>query len=243
MTSTVTPRATSNARRLLRSTRHPWTAIIFGVVGIIAITVWGLAIKHVTSGISFDVALNKHHNPLFDVLGVGLSDLFSPGPALVMGAILVVVVTRVSRSLSVGLTAGLTTGLSWVSSDIVKYIVDRPRPDYALITHQIGATDVDPSFPSGHVVFISSLTVALLLLLRDSKHRYWVWVPGLVAAVAVSFARMYVGAHYPDDVLSAAIYGIFGSVLVFPILTWIASSTSIVEKTDGLISRWLPPKR
>src|SRR4030095_10284480 len=74
-------------------------------------------------------------------------------------------------------------------------------------------TSVDPySFPSGHTS--TSFAVATLLTLR--YHNYpLVYIPALSWAVIIGYGRMYLGMHYPSDVLVGALIGTGSSVLIY----------------------------
>ena len=86
----------------------------------------------------------------------------------------------------------------------LKNIVRRVRP-YEVIEglRLIVAPAVDFSFPSGHAA--SSFAVAWTLF-RVAPKRYG--VPALILAVLISLSRLYVGIHYPTDVLGGALIGI-----------------------------------
>jgi len=59
----------------------------------------------------------------------------------------------------------------------------------------------DYAFPSNHTVIVAAFAVALLLV-----HRKWgIWA--LVFAVLMGISRVYVGAHYPHDVLAGFVVG------------------------------------
>lgn len=95
------------------------------------------------------------------------------------------------------LTFGLTMALKW--------IVDRPRP-YATYPSDLVCLQPlsDPSFPSGH----TSLCFATATSLSLMYPKWYVAVPAFAWAVGVGYSRMYVGAHYPSDVMSGAVLGI-----------------------------------
>jgi undecaprenyl-diphosphatase len=88
-----------------------------------------------------------------------------------------------------------------------KGVIDRPRPDIIPRLIQVGGR----SFPSGHAVTASAiyLTLAILACRHFPKHAARVvlfCLAGLLIA-SVAFSRVYVGVHYPSDVLSGAFLG------------------------------------
>ena len=87
---------------------------------------------------------------------------------------------------------------------MLKNLVGRIRP-YEVITglQLLVAKPIDASFPSGHTS--SAFSVAWVLL-RKMHCRYG--VPMVVFAAVIGFSRLYVGVHYPTDVLIGMISGI-----------------------------------
>ena len=85
---------------------------------------------------------------------------------------------------------------------LLKAIVSRPRPD--IVPHY---SYVDsPSFPSGHSMMSAIVYLTLGLMLSDLASQRHVKVFLVVAAIAISgtvgFSRIYMGVHYPTDVLA-----------------------------------------
>lgn len=108
---------------------------------------------------------------------------------------------------------------SWLLSGILvqalKHTIDRPRP---LV--QLGAENVrvlgdkrhEHSFPSGHTQTGFSIACTLSLLYN---RRRWLQTLLYALAIGIGLSRIYVGAHFPSDVLAGALIGILVSLLIF----------------------------
>jgi undecaprenyl-diphosphatase len=123
---------------------------------------------------------------------------------------------RRCRALAISLPAGLLLAILVDLS--IKFAVDRERPLDPLIGSSFG------SFPSGHVltavVFFGMLPPIAYALTR---RRTWFWAVAalsLLAAPAVALSRVYLGAHWPTDVLGSVVLGagilLVTEVVVFP---------------------------
>jgi undecaprenyl-diphosphatase len=143
----------------------------------------------------------EHRAGPLDWLFVGLSVLGYSG--LLWIALAPLLAWRGARPL-LGTTA-LTAGTVW-SADLIslalKAAIDRPRP-YRTIADAdpLLRSDVGASFPSGHAATSFAGAVLLAYLVRRA-------VPALVVlALLVAFSRVYVGVHYPLDVIAGAAVG------------------------------------
>mgnify|MGYP001769459674 CR=1 FL=1 len=87
-------------------------------------------------------------------------------------------------------------------SNTAKALFDRPRPD--LVPH--GTAVYTASFPSGHALMaaVTWLTLAVLLATTFRRRRLKVYVVGLavLVTIAVGASRVYLGVHWPTDVLA-----------------------------------------
>lgn len=97
----------------------------------------------------------------------------------------------------------------FTSAALIKKIVKRPRPcrEQLLISSEIVRVDCGTgySFPSTHATDHFAMSVFLITVF----YKKWRWVLfwALLWAVVVCFAQVYVGLHYPLDVISGGLYG------------------------------------
>jgi undecaprenyl-diphosphatase len=113
---------------------------------------------------------------------------FVPGPAVPRGlerrAVLFALLVA-----SIGLGLNQLIGLLWA----------RPRPGATHVVTQLLGASTDPSFPSDHATLAFGLAIPLLLILR------WQGLVFFAGALLLGFARVYIGRHYPGDVLGSAV--------------------------------------
>lgn len=104
-----------------------------------------------------------------------------------------------------GLRIAETVVLSSVVTELAKRAARRNRPSYTYpdeIKAYSPGNDVK-SFPSGHTSLAFSTATSVALEFK----RWYITVPAFVWAGSVGYSRMYLGAHYPSDVLCGAIVG------------------------------------
>ncbi len=98
-----------------------------------------------------------------------------------------------------------------VIAEGLKYAVNRERPyeKFPLLIHPYDASEKGQSFPSGH----TSEAFAMAASLSIECKRWYVVVPAYAYATAVGYSRLYLGEHYPTDVLAGAAVGIGSAYL------------------------------
>lgn len=97
-------------------------------------------------------------------------------------------------------------------TNIIRWLYYRPRPFLSHQVNQLLNHDLESSFPSGHAAFFFALAIFIFYY----NQRAGIWF--LVGAVLISIARVFVGIHYPLDILAGAIVGFFTGWLVEKIL-------------------------
>lgn len=89
------------------------------------------------------------------------------------------------------------------------------RPPKIRYSDETDRNESGPSFPSGHVT--NNITVALVLALF---YRRWGWLYFLVAG-AIGYSRIYLGAHWPSDVLATIFLAAGETFLGLALLEWL----------------------
>jgi undecaprenyl-diphosphatase len=125
----------------------------------------------------------------------------------------------------------LAVGGGMLVSMLAKAGFDRPRPD--LVPH--GARVYTTSFPSGHSMMAAVVYLTLgALLARIQPHmRLRIYLIGLAAAltVVVGFSRVYLGVHWPTDVLAGWTLGAAWAFGCWAIAAWLQARGQI--EADG----------
>jgi undecaprenyl-diphosphatase len=100
--------------------------------------------------------------------------------------------------------ATASAGLALLINQPISHLVDRTRPYLAhpAHAHLLIARSHDASFPSDHATGAFALAFAMWLYDRTIGTVF------LILAAVVAFARVFVGTHYPSDVLAGALIGI-----------------------------------
>lgn len=106
------------------------------------------------------------------------------------------------RGVAGSVWAGAGALLALGIGQLIGNAVDRARPYETLANvHVLIDRTTDFSFPSDHATAVGAVAVGLLLVERR------LGLAAMVAAIAMAFARVYVGAHYPLDVLAGLLLG------------------------------------
>ena len=148
------------------------------------------------------VWLHTHGNPVFTGFLVAVSTLHSLAGVTVFSVILAIALWRM-RKIRWIFTLALAVGGGMILNVILKYAFHRGRPVWEDPLLNIST----PSFPSGHTaaatLFYGFLCVYIFSHVESLGLRVAAIVGGILMVLLVAFSRMYLGVHYPSDVLAA----------------------------------------
>ena len=141
-------------------------------------------------------------------LDIVMIDLAKYSPLVYAGALALLWLTWKPRNQRAALFAGISALVALGLGQIVGYAFPRDRPYLAhhvslLITHS-----PDTSFPSDHTTLAFAVAIAVWQFNRRAG------ITLLIFGVLVAVARVFVGAHYPGDVIGGAVLGAITSLII-----------------------------
>ncbi|MEH2200225.1 phosphatase PAP2 family protein [Nostoc sp.] len=195
------------------------------------------------AGLPWDVpillAVHSTANPQLDVLAVTLAKIGLPWTAMpILGAIaLILILQKRWRSLAYLLTASVG---SIIISRTAKELMHRVRPQL----WQSIAPESSFAFPSAHAMTSITLVGILLFLTWASSWRWLVLICGSLYIIAIAWCRLYLGVHFPSDILAgwmvALGWTIGVSLIIKPYKTTAKSADSDRPKDETTL---LPEER
>jgi undecaprenyl-diphosphatase len=118
-------------------------------------------------------------------------------------------------------------------SQTMKWAFARPRPD--LVPH--GAEVFTASFPSGHSMMSAVVYLTLGALLArtqaDPAVKTYVLVMAVVLTVLVGASRVYLGVHWPTDVLAGWALGGVWALICLLVMLWLQSRGQVEYDAAG----------
>ena len=142
-------------------------------------------------------------NPILDSIMIFITSLGNGGMIWIAATILLLIPKKTRK---VGIMSAVALlGSLLINNNLLKNLVQRPRPFVTFADLQIIIpTPSEFSFPSGHT---SSSFAAASVFYKHLPKKFG--VPAVVLAGLIGISRLYVGVHYPTDVIAGVLMGIF----------------------------------
>ena len=148
----------------------------------------------------------KLQNPVFDVFMPFITNLNRHTTVLVFVGVLLVLLCVKGGARGRYAVLVLILGILFsdrLNSSVAKFILARPRPCHVLAhVHLLVGCGSGYSFPSSHAV--NNFCGAVILAFFFPRAAVWLYT----FAGVVAFSRVYVGVHYPADVIGGTVIGI-----------------------------------
>jgi len=107
--------------------------------------------------------------------------------------------------------------ISWhLCDEYIKPIFARPRPFLELGTCLFASRPDNSSFPSGHM--LTAACMATLLCLYNKEK--WLWFIAIAFALFVGYTRIFLGVHFPSDILGGSILGYLMGLIWYLTTEW-----------------------
>lgn len=164
--------------------------------------------------------LVAHRSGMLTTSATWVSDVGSTG---VMAGIAVltaaILALRYHRRFDATLIMAVTAGAGLIVV-VAKPIVGRVRPPEAFRL----VTETNQSFPSGHAVASAAVIGALAAVLTPFLQRRWqqrsIGVLAVLAVLAIGVSRLYLGVHWPTDVIGGWLAGAGWLLLCLTVYSW-----------------------
>ena len=149
---------------------------------------------------------------LLNSIAVFYTHLGDAGMLLIICSVILLCFRPTRRA---GLLALLAMLLGLLCNNVLlKQLVQRPRPYLTVVgLHPLIAPPDPNSFPSGHSCAAFAAAVSWLLSLP--RQQRWIGATGAVMAALMAVSRLYVGVHFPTDVITGALVGSLCALAVY----------------------------
>ena len=230
--------------RALLAWRPSWTVAEFSILAAFCVIAGtGFGILKLASEISegetraFDTAiLLAFRNPADPADPIGprwveqaVRDLTSLGSTVVLTLVTLAAVgyLLIERKSRLAIFVIVAIGSGTLLSTLLKLGFDRPRPD--LVAHGVDVWSA--SFPSGHALMsaVTYLTLGALLAQAQSRPRVKLYFIGIAVLVSliVGVTRIYLGVHWPTDVLAGWSVGAAWALSCWLLSIWLADHEKV----------------
>ncbi len=102
-----------------------------------------------------------------------------------------------------------------VLNGMIKNLINKPRPfEYGIVSPLHLETATSSAFPSGHTQTATAFWGSAIIIFQSKS----VWILGIVMSIVTAITRVYLGVHWPSDVIGGLLAGILGVALADKLL-------------------------
>lgn len=142
-------------------------------------------------------AVNSVSSPFLDGFSVGLTQLGGVLGVFVLTIGIVLLLWNRSKQRSAAIVAVGVAGAGLINV-LLKTVFQRDRPE---LWERI-VTENSYSFPSGHAMASSALALSLIVVFWPTRWRWLVVIASISYMVSIGLTRLYLGVHYPTDIIA-----------------------------------------
>lgn len=157
-------------------------------------------------------------NPTLDKIMIRISDIGFGTSYIIMVIISFLLLTYLKRWRELGALMICLTGAAALSF-LLKNLFQRPRPDVFRVVQEVSY-----SFPSGHAMasmcFYGMIVFLMMRTIPSWRGRLTVMTLAVALSVAIGISRIYLGVHYPSDVVAGYAAGSMWVAFCISLLMW-----------------------
>ena len=131
---------------------------------------------------------------------------FLGGEFTLLSAAVIVVVLALKKYKKEAVLFAFIVIFGYVLNNLIKHLLEIPRPDIDPLSNEAFY-----SFPSGHamnsLIFYGLLAYLIFHFTRNRGLSFLVFALSIILILLIGFSRLYLGVHYPSDVLAGFIAG------------------------------------
>lgn len=207
----------------------PYVLLLIGCMGLLFGSI-GLTIDQIQHLDSLSVVwVSSHRLSILNGLTLSLSFLGGLPSMIVIAGLCNLYFIRLKQYanlliVSVGLLGASATG--W----ILKYLIQRPRPDemYQMV-QTYGA-----SFPSAHSIYAAVVCGSIMFIFRKHRQVKLIYLGALLWFLSMGISRVYLGAHFPTDVIAG-----WGIGWIWVAILWFMLSSKTLSQNKLLLDKSL----
>lgn len=215
-----------------------WRSLLVLLIGVyLPLQVFGELAEEVwknEGGFPWDVpillAIHLTAQPRLDVFAATLTKFGVFWGVFPLSAVIVLVLLRQRKWRSLAYLISTLLGSIFINRT-AKVLLHRVRPHL----WESPSPELDYGFPSGHAMSSMTLVVALIILTWGTRWCWSVVIVGGLFVLAIAWTRLYLGVHYPSDILAGWMVSIAWAVGVsFVIKLHSSKQTNVNEPSDPI---------